>query len=304
MAEAAATLPSADVYQPRRPPRTGHLDGYRGRLGITRWGPDSDDPIVLLHGWMDGGAALQLLVDCLPESWPLVAIDWAGYGGSDRRPSYLIPEYLADLQCALDRLVPQKPARLVGHSLGGMIAALWAGLRPERTRWLVNLEGLGMTPVTPEDVPPRVIDWLDSLQQTAPPSRGFASIEQLAAAVLKRNPRLPPAHARFLAQVWTRPAADGIELLADERHYRRQPFRYGSADIEACWRLIKAPSLLLWGRESDYVQRLGGEQVVARWHELVPHSRIAVVEAAAHMLQYEQPAQVARHIIDFAGAVS
>ena len=303
MAAPATSLSAVEAYQPRRAARVGHIDGYRGRLGVTRWGPDSDDPVLLLHGWMDTGAAMQLLVDCLPGHWSLVALDWAGYGGSDSRQSYLMPEYLADLQCALHQLAPRKPVRLIGHSLGGTVAAIWAGLRPERTRWLVSLEGLGMGTLSAEEIPPRISEWLGTLLDP-PPRRSFSSVEQLVTALLRRNPRLPPSHALFLARVWSRPVAGGIEMLADERHQGRQPFRYSRAEMEACWRQISTPALLLYGRESDYMRLFGDEQVVQRWRELVPHSQIAAIEAAAHMLQYEQPERVARHIVEFAGALS
>lgn len=284
-------------------PRIAHIDGYRGRLGITRWGPDSDNPIVLLHGWMDAGAAMQLLVDCLPDDWPLVALDWAGYGGSDSRPSYLMPEYLADLQCALDQLAPGRPVRMIGHSLGGTVAAIWAGLRPARTRWLISLEGLGINTQPAEETPERISEWLASLLDP-PPRRRFDSLEQLVAALQRRNPQLPEQTARFLATVWSRPLPEGVELLADERHRQRQPFRYSRGDMEACWRQITAPVLLLHGRESEYMRRFGGESLLQRWRELVPHGRVAAIESATHMLHYEQPAQVALRIVEFAGALT
>ena len=49
----------------------------------------------------------------------------------------------------LDLLSPQAPAPLVGHSMGGNIACSYAGIRPERVRCVVNLEGFGLARTAP-----------------------------------------------------------------------------------------------------------------------------------------------------------
>ena len=54
------------------------IRGLRHR--ITRWGPPSDDPIVLLHGFLDNAATFQFLVDALPPEWSFAAPDWRGFG--------------------------------------------------------------------------------------------------------------------------------------------------------------------------------------------------------------------------------
>ena len=53
----------------------------------------------------------------------------------------------------LDQLVPEQPIDLLGHSMGGNVVMLYAGLRPARIRKLVNLEGFGMPRVDPRKPP-------------------------------------------------------------------------------------------------------------------------------------------------------
>jgi pimeloyl-ACP methyl ester carboxylesterase len=55
----------------------------------------------------------------------------------------LVPDYLADLDFLLDHYAPDQPIDLVGHSMGGNIVMHYAGVRPQRIRRLVNLEGFG-----------------------------------------------------------------------------------------------------------------------------------------------------------------
>ena len=148
---------------------------------------------------MDCGAAWQLLVDQLPDDWPLLAIDWPGYGHSDRHSAhYWFPEHLAELDWLLGRsLARQIPARIVGHSMGGTVASMYAGVRPERVAWLVNLEGYGMPELPPAELPPLISGWLDGLR-TPPLARRYQDLEELAVALRRAN-QLPAALPRALS---------------------------------------------------------------------------------------------------------
>ena len=133
------------AYRVLRPPRH-EIRRIRGLdLKIARWGPESASPVVLLHGWQDTSATFQFVIDAFERDWPLAALDWRGFGGSEwPRDGYWFPDYFADLDALLECLSPDLPARLVGHSMGGNIACQYAGVRPERVRCLVSLEGFGM----------------------------------------------------------------------------------------------------------------------------------------------------------------
>ena len=86
----------------------------------------------------------------------LVAFDMRGFGRTQRPDDgYWFPDYLADLDAVLDQCPPDAPVDLVGHSMGGNIAMLYAGVRPQRVRRLVSLEGFGMTRTTPDQAPAR-----------------------------------------------------------------------------------------------------------------------------------------------------
>ena len=99
---------SSDVYQPRRLARERRLATAEGHIGVTLWGPADAAPIVMLHGWMDCARGWQLLADCLPEDWPLAAIDWRGYGQSEPRVAYPASGPVVNY---LTRIVGHKRAR-------------------------------------------------------------------------------------------------------------------------------------------------------------------------------------------------
>jgi pimeloyl-ACP methyl ester carboxylesterase len=291
-------------YAPRRPARLSELDGREGRIALTHWGPQDPSPILLLHGWMDCGAGFQLLVDQLPDDWPLVAVDWPGYGRSARRTDrYWFADHVAELDWLAGVLSPDRPLRLIGHSMGGTVASIYAGVRPARVAWIANLEGFGMPELPRAQFPAYVESWLDALK--APPvARRYPALEALALALQRANPRLPLANARYLARAWTRAVAGGFEILADPRQQLPTPIRYARADLEACWARVRAPLLLLYGAESEYMQRAIGPDALDRLKALMPSMRVGCIAEAGHLLPHERPSQVAQALVQFAATLA
>ncbi|MEY4752371.1 MAG: hypothetical protein RJA44_46, partial [Pseudomonadota bacterium] len=214
--------------------------------------------LLLLHGWMDVAASFQFVVDALQDTplagRPLLAPDWRGFGLT-RSPAspdcFWFPDYLADLDALLDALLPGQTIDLLGHSMGGNIAMIYAGVRPQRIRRLVNLEGFGMPQSSAAQAPGRYERWLDELK-TAQPLRSYASAAEVAARLQQNNPLLPADKAAWLSRHWAAPDADGRwHLLADAAHKRINPALYRKDEALACWRRISAPVLWVEGDRTD-----------------------------------------------------
>src|SRR3954468_2086817 len=161
-----------------RESRSEFVDVRGLRYHVRRWVAARAPKMVLLHGWMDVSASFQFLVDALRSEWDVYAPDWRGYGLTQwgAADCYWFPDYIADLDRLLDELEPEQPVNLVGHSLGGNVAALYAGIRPQRIATLVNLEGFGMAPTRAEQAPKRYARWLDELREP-PALRAYASFD-------------------------------------------------------------------------------------------------------------------------------
>ncbi len=263
------------AYQVLRPRRHETLRVRGLDMHLTRWGPEPSEsvsPIFLLHGWLDSGETFQFMVDALQRDWPLVALDWRGFGRSEwPQQGYWFPDYLGDLDALLAELSPTAPARLVGHSMGGNIACSYAGIRPERVRCIINLEGFGLARTSPAQAPPRMRKWLDQLK-AQPPRKDYASFEELAGIIRFRYPRFSAAQAG---------------------HHWVNPILYKREDAEACWRELRAPLLMLVGEESDHPAKLGADGTTEAFRSIFPHIEIARVEGAGHMLHIERPDLVA-----------
>jgi pimeloyl-ACP methyl ester carboxylesterase len=290
-------------YEPRRPARQEMLL-IRGLMHrVLRWGPESDDPLLLLHGWADSADSFQFVADEISADLPLAALDWRGFGHSEWSPAgYWFPDYYADLEQLLDQLCPAGAARLVGHSMGGNIAMTYAGIRPERVRSLVNLEGFGLPRTDPSQAPERHAKWLDQLRE-APEFSDYADAGDLAARLVRRNPRLTADRASYIASCWTRPLpGGGVRLRADPAHRLVNPYLYRRDEMEACWRRQTASVLMIFGGKSDLAARLGTEGGEAMFRACIPHVRVEVLADAGHMLHHEEPAAVARLIEDSLGS--
>jgi len=281
-------------YAARRPPVAGELVLRGLRHRVLRWGPASGLPLVFLHGWADAADSFQFLVDSLREPWPILALDWRGFGGSEwTHAPYWFPDYLADLDALLEAVHPASPATLVGHSMGGNVAALYAGIRPERVRAVVNLEGFGLKRTAAAEAPGRYRRWLDELR--SPPAFGrYRSRAEFAAMLARRNPRLPPERAEFVATAWTRAAADGqFEVSADPAHKLVNPVLYRREEAEACWRACRAPVLMVFGGRSEFRAALGADATDEYFGALFSELTIETLPAAGHMLHHEEPGALA-----------
>jgi pimeloyl-ACP methyl ester carboxylesterase len=229
-----------------------------------------------------------------------VALDWRGFGRSEwPTEGYWFPDYLADLDAVLDQLSPENPVRLIGHSMGGNIACLYAGLRPERVRCIVNLEGFGLARTSPSQAPARLRKWLGQ-QKSQAPRKDYASFEELAGVIRFRYPRFTEAQSAFVATAWGRLDEGGrVRLAGDPRHHWINPILYKREDAEACWRELRAPLLMLVGELSDSLGKLGADGTDAAYRAIFPHIEIARIAGAGHMLHIEQPDLVAQRVGPF-----
>ena len=271
---------------------------------VRTWGNPEAPKIFMLHGWMDVSASFQFVVDHLRSDWHVLAPDWRGFGLTDWSAAdcYWYPDYLADLDALIASLHPDAPINLVGHSMGGNIACVYAGVRPGRVARLVNLEGLGMSDSSAADAPKKYSQWLDDLNKPQR-LRTYGSYDELSRRLRESNPRLDPERASFLARHWGMPADDGgIALRGDPVHKRVNPVLYRGAEVAACLRQISAPVLWVEGELTDMFAkfRLSREEIDARRRE-IPSCVAKTVAGAGHMMHHDKPEAIAAMIDDFLG---
>jgi pimeloyl-ACP methyl ester carboxylesterase len=280
------------------------------RYHVLQWGTPSPDktPLVMVHGWMDVAASFQFVIDALHNDHWVIAPDWRGFGLTETPnvDNFWFPDYLADLDQLLDHYVGATQVNLLGHSMGGHVATLYAGVRPERIHKLINLEGFGMPATRPAQAPSRLAKWMDelkALQQGDMDLKTYPSQEAVAQRLIKTNPRLGSDKAHWLAQHWASANDQGEwRILGHAGHKVVNAQLFKTDETQAIYERITAPLLCVvastdsmsqWWRDSytlpEFMQRIA----------VVPNIHHAVIEDAGHMLHHDQPEPLARLIEEF-----
>jgi pimeloyl-ACP methyl ester carboxylesterase len=271
------------------------------RVHVRIWGEANAPKLFMLHGWGDVSATFQFVVDALKQEWQVIAPDWRGFGLSQWNDGpYWYPEYLVDLEAILDHYSPNQPVQALGHSLGGNVLCIYAGVRPQRFKRIASLEGFGLPETGPDDAPQHYADWLDEVRGETR-FRDYADYDELAARLQKDNARLTPERASYMARHLGQQGTDGRIMMAIDPAQRwRSPFRYRLDEAKACWKAVTAPILWVAARDSFVMKRFDGheEEYAGRkacFHDL----REVVLSDCGHNMHHEYPEKVAALIEEF-----
>lgn len=296
-------------YVPERVPQSRFVEARGVRHHVLSWEERTSEqpPLMMVHGYMDVAASFQFLVDAMQvlegPVRSIYALDLRGYGltESPSTDAYWYPDYLADLDAVTTALLGNKTFDLLGHSMGGNVSMLYAGVRPTRVRKLVNLEGFGLPDTQPEEAPQRLSRWLDEL---ATPQRmpTFESYDAVADRLQRNNPRIAREKARFLAQHWAGGEAGALRVRGDGAHKRVNPILYRASEAMACWARITAKVMCVEGKQTPVDGFWKGRYSLSEFHarlSVVPDVRRVVIDDAGHMLHHDQPEALAAQIVPF-----
>ncbi len=298
------------MYQVKRKFRSEFVPIRNLQYHVQVWGEPSPDktPLVMVHGWMDVAASYQFVVDAFAQDHYIIAPDWRGYGKtpSGNVDNYWFPDYMADLDFLLDHYSPDQPVNLVGHSLGGNVVMLYGGVRPERIRRLVNLEGFGLPATTPDMAPARYATWMDELKKLHRGEmdlRAYDAASGVARRLMKTNPRLTQDKADWLARHWAEENAEGKwTILGQPAHKVISAHLYQSEEVLELYRRLSMPVLAVEASDNSLDLWWKGKFTLEQYHErikAVPNVEIGFIPDAGHMMHHDQPEVLAELIERF-----
>ena len=308
------------TYPVLRPSRSAFVPIRLYRYHVRLWGNQGPrPPLVLAHGWMDVAASYQFMVDALSDDFfadrLIIAPDWRGFGQSTGPACdhYAFADYLGDLDGLLDHFCGDAPVDLVGHSMGGNVAMMYAGARPARVRRLINLEGFGMPATRPEQAPARYAKWMDeikALHRGEQTLKTYADAAGVAARLMKTNRRLPPDKADWLAQQWAEPrtSEDGDtrwHIRGDAAHRLTSAQLFRVDEMLALYAAITAPTLMVEASDSSMEQWWQRRFTLDEFHQrlqAVPRVERHTLPDCGHMLHHDQPDLLARQVEAFLSA--
>jgi pimeloyl-ACP methyl ester carboxylesterase len=228
----------------------------------------SGEPVLVLHhdtgntGWMP-------FHEELAKSFHAYVPDLPGYGGSDR-PEWArnVRDYAALTSQLLDKLGLEK-APIVGLGYGGWIAAELATFNQSQISRLILVGAMGIQPRMGEIMDQFMVGYDDYVRA------GFSTPEAFA-KVFSEDPPQP------LIDFWD----FSREMTA---RITWKPYMFNQ-QLPHLLKEVRVPTLVVWGRDDKVVPLDCGQQ----YADTMPNAKLHVVENAGHLVDLEQPAELAR----------
>jgi len=238
--------------------------------------------VILLHGLGGSSQVWQFNIGPLAEKYHVFVPDQIGFGKSDKPlVNYRIRTYVDFLDQFCKQLKIERPT-LIGNSMGGWVAAIYAATYPDRVDKLVLADAAGYAP--PKDFDTRAFFGLN------PTTR--EEMKLLSAKVFYNKAFLSDA-AIDQAMAARLGAGDGYTIKSITESIIR-----GEDYLDNIVTKIKSPTLIVWGREDGLVPLSEGE----RFHKDIAGSTMIVFDECAHVPNIEKAGEFNAAVIKFLGA--
>ncbi|MCV2885097.1 alpha/beta hydrolase [Aestuariibacter sp. AA17] len=256
----------------------------------------TDKPLLLaLHGWLDNAASFLPLSKYLSQ-YHIVALDFAGHGKSAHRPAgahYHLLDYVHDLH----QVVEQQrwtSFTLLGHSMGGIIATLYAATFPEYIEKLITIESFGPLTKPAADAPSQLKTAIESrIANEKSDIRHPTQLETVVSARQKAGD-MSRESAQLLVSRNLDLSSEPMKWKTDRKLRTTSSLRLTEPQAEAFMSAITCPVLTIMGTKGfDMMKKALSER-----QSMVKQLKIVTCQGGHH-LHMDNPLDVAEQIIYF-----
>jgi esterase len=262
-------------------------------LRVVEWGHRTAAPVVMLHGIRGYAQTFAALATSLDPHFRTIAYDQRGRGESDWDPDcqYYTDSYVSDLEAVAQQILPAR-FDLLGHSMGGITALVYAAANPDQIRRLV-VEDAGPGAFEDSAGATRIRQELLS----APTS--FESWQAAVDFMRRLRPSVSEAAREERLRNMLKQCDDGTWTWKyDHAGIARARLNPDPSRVVDLWPHVEAvacPTLVLRGGRSDYLRPDTAEAMSRR----NPNLRWCEVAEAGHYVHDDQPEIVARLVRSF-----
>lgn len=222
-----------------------------GDITLQDWGPEDAPVIICLHGWLDNLASFYPLAEILSPHFHLLLIDLPGHGQSDPLPAgghYYIWQNVELLHQLLQQQGLAK-AHFLGHSMGGVVASLFAGSFSDKVQSLILLDSLGPMVDSSENTPKQLAKAILDGQRSISPLRIFPALSDALSARKKSSPGMTDAALLPIVERNLACVEGGYSWSTDSRLRQQSKVRLTENQVEAFFNEIKNPVLLIAAKQ-------------------------------------------------------
>jgi acyl transferase domain-containing protein/acyl-CoA synthetase (AMP-forming)/AMP-acid ligase II/acyl carrier protein/predicted alpha/beta-fold hydrolase len=273
-----------------------YLDVRGLQLCLCSWGPKTGPVVLCLHGILEQGAAwLDVAVRLAQKGYRVIAPDLRGHGKSDhvgKGGSYNLLDFLGDIDVIASNLT-NKPFTLVGHSLGSVVAAMFASVRPQKIEKLVLVETILPTESSDEETAESLANHLDYLA-SPPKHQVFPDLESAAERLRLATPALSAKKALQLAQRILEPCQGGFRWRWASILLTRAGIGFNGiskAKYLGLLKYLQIPITLIYGNNSNFNRPEDLEE-----QEKAMPNAYKIVISGGHNLHLESGEQLAEII--------
>lgn len=246
-------------------------------------GPTTGETLVMIHGFGANRDNWLRFARPFTSRYHVIALDLPGFGESSKPDArYDVATQTERLHAFIKALQLKKP-HLIGNSMGGHIAALYAARYPDQVASIALLDNAGVTS-------PRQSEMFTMLERgEANPLvvRKAEDFDRLMRFVFVSPPPLPDALKQHFAE----------QSMANQAHYDAifKQLREHYVPLEPELSKIQVPTLILWG-DQDRVLDVSSIEVMK---PLLAKPSVVIMKNCGHAPMIERPEETAQHYQDF-----
>lgn len=258
-------------------------------LGVQYLEAGSGHPVVLLHGWAAFKEIWWGTLRALEPHYRGIAIEWPGHGRTPAAEGITLLTDLAELVVRSCAVLGLSEITVVGHSMGGRVAALLALLQPDLVRRLVLVDA-ALDPAHIAFYARRMLK-LNEVQ------RSVALSQRLGRGLGRLLMPAPHDHQGGFVRPFLRRAY--YNGLADPQMLHSYATALYADSLEERLPEIQQPTLVISGERDPLVL----PRQARRAAELIPHAQLQIIPRALHTPMDDRPAAFYRVLLDFLAAV-